>query len=421
MALFTMFALLFVFPLNVGGTEFGGNIKGTLIFDENLGENLTLNITLEWILVNGKNLTSQDIRDLYGSDNWDGVKKAIEKTSAGIFNRTLEAMCSHPLSERSEIIIPESSPIYVEINGRGELNFTGDGKILSLLKSSSFSMLLNLSAINGAEIEITVPEGWSVNGERSYIWKGDEESMKIEHTCSVKNRASAFLDIYRIDTSGVSQKLFMNISINATIYQIPYPYSINSSSAEMEFNTVSVEMINYLMEKGMLDKRDVEERVDERVREIEERIVREFPGAGNISESQKILKKSAVILINASVTAPVENFESAAFLRWYSSQKIYLRLAGMEGFTINYTVIVPEGMKVMGIEHSGVPVFYRNYQGREGFMATISSPGDHRIGVSVGFVIDLSPLIPLFIALGISFVLWILVRKYIPERRRKHG
>lgn len=404
-------------------------ITGELVFNGDMEECLSLNVSFDSLNISGIQIDAPHIRDSYrtGGETWDSMKNNISAEAERIFNRTLWAMHSHSVSSISTSIdgLGQEGPLYLNISGKGRLNMSEDydSEFLALIINSGGIFNIPVEAANGMNISISVLEGYLINDAKTYQWNGDDTVFEIKKAGELrKNTAEMVIDIYRIDTSGMEQNLYANLSIESNIYNIPIPDDMRNGLPDgVHISQASIELLNYSMEHALISSSDFNNYSEQMVSEIEDRMIREFPGVMNVSHSMEQKNSSILVSLNAQIKAPVEDFSSASFLRWYSSQKILIKLSGMEGFICNYTVIVPEGMKILGTSSSPhIPVFHTAVDGRSAFRAMITEDGEYSISVTLGVLIELDPLIPLISIAIITFILWFFVRKYLPERKGKH-
>ncbi len=403
-------------------------ISGEIAFDNDMSENVRLNISVESLSLDGTVLNSSDIRDIYRSDgeDWESVEKSIDCEAADMFNHTLWAVGSHPNSLLSVSIygLNSEGALYLYVLGTGCLNISESAEFSELILASGGVLNIHAKAVDGANISISVPEGYLINNAKTYVWNGNSDVFAIKKSRGPReNTADIMMDIYRMDTSGMEQNLYMNLSIESEIYWIPIPDDLKKGlPAEVQISQASIALLNYSIEHALISYSDFERYGEQMLSEIEDRIVRIVPGVGEISHDFKIENSSLLVRIDAGIKAPVESFSASSFLRWYASQKISVKLAGMKGFICNYTVVVPEGMKILGASSSPkIPVFYMPVDGRSAFKAIVSEDGEYSVSVNVGILVDIDPLVPLIALSVLALIFWILVRKYVPERRKRHG
>ncbi len=406
-------------------------ISGSIDFDSVVSMAVELNATAESLSADGRNLSADYIRGIYasGGDDWKTLADSISKTGQKMFNSTLWSIRARANSRISVGIYGlnlSGGPLYLSMTGKGVLNISDEWEeeFLDLLMDSG--AVINISAEPRENIELLIypPPGCVINGESAYEWKGSADVFTVKKAKEMDiNRAEILMDIYRLDTSGMYQNVFMNLSIDATLYWINIPSELRTKMPDnVWIKRASIALVDYSVEHSYLSEEDVKNGENSVINELEERIVRWFPGAHNISHEMVYGEGFVRFNILAEISAPVESFSSRSVLRWYASQKISIRLSGLDGFECNYTVAVPEGMKIMGISsRPAVPMFYTTLDGRSAFRALVSKPGEYTVSVTIGFLIDIDPLVPLIVLVVVSGILWMLVRKYVPERRGKRG
>ena len=398
-----------------------GGLYGTLAFDENLNETLNLSMGFQWILLDGRNVSAQEIRDAYGTDGWNFLYSDIEKAGREIFNRTLWILESHGTHVEVSIgNIWGEGPLHLYMNGSGIMNYSSDDpELFASILDCGLNITLSPEPEN-ISLNIIAPRGWKINGERSYMWDGESTEIRIEGPEPRKNRIDVLMDIYHMDTSGERQKLKMNLSVDASVYSVPFNGNVSLPEG-LNISHPTIRLINLMVERSLLDEDELERRMDSYLDRMEERIVDRFPDVDVVERYMNNTGDSLKIRVSAMVSAPLDAFTNGAFLRWYASQRIVLQLSGMDASIVNYTVMIPEGMKILSMDHGKIPVFYRDFGNRTGFIASVSDSGTYMVGISIGFVIDLNPLIPLFVGVAVAFILWALVTRYVPKRRGRHG
>ncbi len=405
-------------------------ISGSLNFHSPLSMEVRLNASAESLNVEGSNISAYDIRQIYetGGSDWYRLESSIVEVAKEMFNDTLWAMQARTNSSISVKICGldmAEGPLYLLMEGNGTLNISEEHeeRFINLIMESGAVLNITPEPREGVELVIYPPPGCVINGEGSYQWSGDSRMFSIKKAKGMRsNNADILMDIYRLDTSGMYQSVYMNLTIDATLYWIMVPGALRAKMPEnLWMEKASIALVNYSLEQSYIDREDVESGENSAISELEERIVRWFPGAHNISHEIVYGYDFVRFTIRAEISAPVESFSSHSVLRWYASQRISIRLSGLSGYECNYTVAVPKGMKIMGIRSQpAVPIFYTTVEGRSAFRALVSQPGDYTVIVTIGFVIDIDPLVPLIVLVVIVGILWMLVRKYVPERRGKH-
>ncbi len=413
-------------PFSVQGAQGSSmEICGFLHFDERLNETLGLNITIRWTNISGENLSASEIRSTYGTDEWNRTRSALMGVGKDVFNSTLYMFESHPIEECVKIYgMNSTGSIYMNISGTGRLNASEkDPELFANLTECGFSLKIALDERDNTRIEISVPQGWTIDGKESMEWDGSAQRIEIHHAYHGSNHADVMMDIYRMDTSGMQQDIYMNITVNATIYAvIPTEEMRSSMSDNFSLSMATIGLLNYLVDNSSISQKDFDERLNSTIDEMEEEMIRSIPGSTGEQIRLENYNDTIVVGIRAHAIAPIEAFESTGFLRWYASQKISMDLAGLDGFVVNYTIIVPEGMRILSIDSDHrISVMYTSMDGRSAVKASVSDGNIHRVVLGIGFVIDIDPLIPLFIALILSFILWVLIWRYVPERGGKRG
>ena len=421
--LVAVFAVLSLYPVRAEEPQDMGGLYGTLAFDENLNETLNLTMEFQWIWLDGRNVSAQGIRDAYGTDKWDSMLPEIRRAGEEVFNRTLWNIESHGTAVDVSIgNIEGDGALYLYMNGSGSLNRSSeDPELFRAMLGCGLKLTMHLEPAD-ISLKISVSDGWKINGRCSYLWEGEEVDVTLEGPEPEDNMVDVLMDIYHIDTSGEQQNLMMNLSVNATVYSVPISMMGNFSLPEgLNVSMPTIELINLMVERSILDRDYVHRKIETYMDEMNERIVRRFPGAENIQKDAEIGASILWINISAEVVSPVSDFSPGAFLRWYASQRMVLELSGMDSSTVNYTVVIPNGMKILSIEHRDAPVIYMDFGEREGFLVSIADAETHDISVDLGFVIDLDPLLPLFAVVLVVFILWLVVARYVPKRRGGHG
>ncbi len=413
-------------PFGVQGAQGSSmEIHGFLHFDERLNETLGLNITIRWTNISGENLSASDIRSTYGTDEWNQTHPALINIARDVFNSTLYIFKSHPVEESVIIYgLNSTGPLYLNISGNGEFNETErDPEFFANLAECGFSMKIALEERDNTRIDISVPHGWTVNGKEYMHWDGSAQDIEIRHEYTGSNHADVMMDIYRMDTSGMQQDIYMNITVNSTIYAVkPTEEMISKMPENLSLEMATISLLNHLIENSSISRKDICDRMNSTVDEMEDEMIRSLPNS-TVDESAVMIKDDRVMVgIRAHAIAPIEAFESTAFLRWYASQRVSMSLAGLDGFMVNYTIVVPEGMRILSIDSDHrISLAHTTVDGRSAVKASITDGNSHRVVLGIGFIIDLDPLIPLIVVLILSLILWVIIWKYVPERRGRHG
>ena len=413
------FILLTAVPsLGAAGSVSGQAVRGEIAFTDPMHFHMNLTLSVEYAAIDGRNMSARDIRNLSGSE-LGGAESELEGMGMDLLGST-ENMFGAAGDANVSVDIGDSGPIRIDILGNASIDAGAYDILANLTADSGAVFHFNLSALQGAEILISPPSGFTVNGENSLLWKGEPTSIDIKKNAEMKeNTASVTIDIYRIDTTGSDQNVHLNISFRSFVYSVPY----RADFGPIRIRNLTVPLLNALVSGGMLNESAVNESLHSESDAVKSTLSGEFENMRFEGSSIRRNSEYIGISMNGSASMPVsEVLQSSALLRRVLEESMSLNLYGMPGYHMNYTVIIPRGMILDRVAIEPTVPFHMIYSdGRYGFEAGIDDGLIHVAKVKIGIVVDMDPLIPLIVATIVMIGFWAIFMRAIPGRRKRHG
>ena len=414
------FVLLTAVPYGGAAESVSGQaISGEIAFTDPAHFDANLTLSVEYAAIDGRNMSARDIRNLSGTE-LEEAESELEGLGRELFNNT-EAIFGAEGSASVSVDIGSSGPIRIDVLGNASMDEgIYDAALINLMADSGAVFHFNLSALNASSILIIPPPGFTANGEDSFLWDGSPAALDIAKSAEIgANRASALIDIYRIDTTGSDQEVHLRLSFSSAVHSIPY----TADYGPVRIRTLTVPLINALIDRGMLDWSEVNQSLDSGVKSVENTLSGEFANTSFEKSSIRRGPEYIRISINGSASAPVSDvLQSSALLRRVLEERMSLKLYGIAGYDVNYTVLIPAGMILDSVEiEPSVPHHTIYSDGRYGFEAGIDDGLLHVAKVKIGIVVDMDPLIPLIVATALMIGFWAIFMRAVPGRRKRHG
>ncbi len=414
-------ALLLISALPVHAGQPGQYLEGEIVFSDISHMNVSLNLSLEYAIIDGRNLSADEMRALLESGN-ENISAALHGMAESVFDSVMQSF--HARGNLSTVIVPgQSGPVVLMMEGTASLSGSScSSEIYRLLGESGAEFQFTMQPLNvPSGIRIEPPGNYTVNGEKSYLWDGKEQQISVEGPQSgTGNTINVFIDIYNIDTTGADQKVDINIFLKSHLLEIPYDGDL-PLNVSMKTDYVSVELMHRLISCSYLTYEEWNRSLDTVLGDAQEMLISEFPDIDFSLSEWEDRGDEVVFTVNSTASMPVSQvLYSGAFLRKMISQSMNINLYGTEGFHTTYEVLMPAGMLVNSVHISPSCPSYRITQGdRYGFHAEIDDGSVHKATISIGILIDMDPFVPLIMAVVVLTGMWFIVMNSIPSRRRK--
>jgi hypothetical protein len=397
----------------------GQSVEGSIVFTDISDFRIDLNLSVDYMVIDGRNMSSDDMRILINSGG-SGVRDALNGRAQALFEEITGPFGANG-SLDTEIKPGDSGPILLVLKGSASItNSNCSADIYRLMAQSGAVFLFSLKDMGiQASIYISPPDGYSINDAQEFRWNGKPAEISISSNSPVREGSiDVFVDIYRIDTTGSNQNLHMNISLESEAYAVPYSGQFINRSISLDH--VSIPLALKLISCGYLEWEDWNSSIDMVMQDAREMMIAEFPNIIFSNENRTQYEDRIVMDLNATASIPVSQLlRAGALFRKVVSQTMTLRLYGTPGFQTTYRVIIPAGMMVSEVSISpSCPYRIISEGGRDGFEASIDDGRAHTGKISIDVLISLDPLIPLIMAVVLFTGMWVVVLYSIPPRRR---
>ncbi len=410
--------LLTAVPVHAEGT--GQSASGSIVFTDASHIVMDVDISVDYAIIDGRNVSADEIREALLSGD-SATEDALNGMADSFFNEMLDAIHAEG-NLSTPILLGDSGPVIDEMNGGASMaNSSCKQQIYMLLGESGAVFVFDLPQSMPSSIEILPPAGYTINDRSSFIWDGSRQQISVSSDVKMKkNLTEVLIDIYRIDTTGSNQRIYLNISLSSRIYSITYPGD-KPLNRSIYLDKASIHLINAMIDCGYVDRSLWSSSIESTVQDAKELMMAEFQNITFSHSGWEDTGSEVRMEINASASMPVSALLGAsALLRHVIYQDMNFNLYSTPGFITNYTILIPAGMLMGNVRISPCAENYHiNEGGRQGVHVEIDDGKTRSITIEIGILVDLDPLTPLITAVIIVTIVWLIIMYLVPARRRR--
>ncbi|MFO7990971.1 MAG: hypothetical protein R6U61_01595, partial [Thermoplasmata archaeon] len=278
---------------------------------------------------------------------------------------------------------------------------------------------------------------WTFNNTGGSTAIRETETLSIKHKDPVRitgrdMEVNLLVDIFELDRTKDREYLKINENLTAELFHIPLPETLNYSlPVEFNIDYINSDFIRLLYQNGLdglIDdfRREIEEEINKRISDFSDTVVDGELELMGLDEGYKIgdMTSNSPIRLqhNSSFEYTLSEYDKPSSLktRYTFSENIKMPINGFENWPLNYTIKIPEGLRLMSAkagEDTLTPK--KDNLGRYYIEDSIEPSESYDLNIEIGTVVDISTLFPFLTLIFILFLVWLGLNVYPIKKRRK--